>query len=154
MIEYKGTLYPTRVLQVKFLEDNLTQDIIVATADLQEKILDTDDVVGMNLDSTIYFYMEPEDFFKAEITELDQPIEVISEDTDVIQEAIVNQMDDWNLSELFDYHIEQELLDEDECVEDYLSCRPDLLDESKEHRENEVLPKLSLQELLDRYRGC
>lgn len=65
--------------------------------------------------------------------------------------AVVKQMDEWTLAELFDYHKDQELLDSDEDVNDFLNDRPDLLQEAKDHR-RELLEAMSVQEVLDRYK--
>jgi hypothetical protein len=68
-----------------------------------------------------------------------------------MEAAIIEQMDEWSCAELFDYNIEHDILDEDEDFEDHINDRGGLLDEAKYHRENEILPKLSLEEITERY---
>jgi hypothetical protein len=104
----------------------------------------------LEMNGIICIFIPDEELFKAEL----QSINILSEDDSHFQDVILKQMDEWNCAELFEYHKDFSLLDDDETFEEHINNRPDLLESAKEHRRDEVIPKLSLQELLDRYKRC
>lgn len=152
MITFKGKTYPTRHVKLHFKEADHTADVIVSTESLNDALSeDVDNGLeeAKEVDNQIYFFIEDDQFFE-EITYLDQPVEMLEEDFSHMASAIVQQMDDWNTKELFDYSKEQEMLDEDEFIENFSNDRTDLLEGAKEHRE-QLLSGMTDFQVLERY---
>lgn len=109
---------------------------------------------AIEIDGNIYFFLDPKtEFFNPNLTHLDQPIEVIEEYFFHMKVSVLNQTNEWTLSELFDYCKEQELIDEDENINSFFESRADLLESVTEHREENFINKLSNEELLERYKN-
>lgn len=87
MINFKNKSYPTRHIQVELLGE--IRDLIVATEALNEVLTEAMEsgagqadqslaVQAMNIDNEIYFYMDDEAFYAEDITELDEPVKLLS----------------------------------------------------------------------------
>jgi len=79
MITFQGINYPTRRLKVQLLTDGIEQEVLVSTESLSEVLTANEgNPEADTIDSQIYFFL-PDEEINGEITELDQPIKVISE---------------------------------------------------------------------------
>jgi hypothetical protein len=72
-------------------------------------------------------------------------------DRDEMEDAIVEQMDEWTTVELFDYHRDQDLIEATrEDFRHYMDSRYDLLKEAKQHRA-ELLQGMEIEDIVERY---